>query len=92
MLIAGTCLGVAIGRHIENGHAPIAYVGLQFSLAILVVLVPDSYADAAIEPALLRLLSIAIGMALLEPVLLAWHIVMPARHRTAPDAAAALDE
>ncbi len=77
VLIAGTCLGVIIGRHIENVGGTTTYVGLQFTLAILVTLVPDNYADAEIEPALLRLLSIIIGMALLEPVLLAWHFLVP---------------
>jgi uncharacterized membrane protein YccC len=73
ILIAGTCLGVILGRHIENGSTRFAYVGLQFTLAVIVVLVPDSYAKAEVGPALQRLLSILIGMALLEPVLLVWH-------------------
>jgi uncharacterized membrane protein YccC len=72
-LIAGTCLGVLIGRHIENGETKLTYLGLQFTLAILVVLVPDSYADASVGPALDRLLSIFVGIVVLEPVLLLWH-------------------
>jgi uncharacterized membrane protein YccC len=82
VLIAGTCLGIIIGRHIENGAPRMTYVGLQFTLAILVTLVPDSYADAEIGPALARLASIVIGMALLEPVLLAWHLVGPEQQPT----------
>eukprot|EP01037_Dinobryon_pediforme_P028907 gene28907-32357_t len=81
VLIAGTCLGVAIGRHIENAGGRVPYLGLQFTLAILVTLVPDSYVDVAIRPALERLTSIFIGMALIEPVLLVWHFAsrrMPA--------------
>ena len=77
ILIAGTALGVAVGRYIENGKTGIAYAGTQFTLAILVTLVPDSYADAAITPATDRLLGILIGLALLEPVLLAWHLLVP---------------
>lgn len=77
VLIAGTALGVAIGRHIENGPAALAYVGTQFTLAILVTLVPDSYADAALTPAVARLTGILIGMALLEPVLVAWRLAAP---------------
>lgn len=77
ILIIGTCIGVIVGRHIENAGGTTTYVGLQFTLAILVTLVPDNYADAEIGPALLRLLSIFIGMALLEPVLLAWHFLAP---------------
>lgn len=73
-LIAGTCLGVILGRHIENGQTPLAYLGLQFTLAILVVLVPDSYASANIEPELKRLISIFAGMAIVWPVLLVWHL------------------
>jgi uncharacterized membrane protein YccC len=77
ILIIGTCIGVIVGRHIENAGGTTTYVGLQFTLAILVTLVPDNYADAEIGPALLRLSSIFIGMALLEPVLLAWHFLAP---------------
>src|SRR5579871_6082822 len=50
-LIIGTALGVFIGRHIENGRGGRAYIGTQFTLAILVTLVPDSYAIADIGPA-----------------------------------------
>lgn len=75
VLILGTALGVAIGRHIENSKTGIVYVGTQFTLAVLVTLVPDSYADAAIHPAIERLTGILIGMALLEPVLLGWHML-----------------
>lgn len=77
VLIAGTLIGVIIGRHVENGKSSIAYVGTQFVLAILVTLVPDDYGSAAIGPALNRLTGILIGMALLEPVLLAWHLIAP---------------
>jgi uncharacterized membrane protein YccC len=77
VLIAGTCVGIVIGRHVETGSTRAPYVGLQFTLTVLVVLVPDTYADAAIGPALQRMMSIVIGMALLEPVLLAWHVVAP---------------
>jgi uncharacterized membrane protein YccC len=84
VLIAGTCLGIVIGRHIENGGPRTTYLGLQFTLAILIVLVPDSYANAAIRPALERLISIFIGMALLGPVLIAWHFLSPGSKATAP--------
>jgi uncharacterized membrane protein YccC len=78
VLILGTVIGVLVGRHIENGDHPHVYVGTQFTLAILVTLVPDSYAHAAISPALDRLFGILVGMALLEPVLVAWHLIAPA--------------
>ena len=42
-------------------------------------LVPDSYADAAITPARERLTGILVGMALLEPVLLGWHLLRPGK-------------
>jgi uncharacterized membrane protein YccC len=81
VLVAGTCLGIVIGRHIENGLPEVTYLGLQFTLTVLVVLVPDSYADAQIWPAIQRLISGLVGMAVLEPVLLAWHLLVP-RHKT----------
>ncbi len=77
VLITGTILGVMLGRHIENRQTGIAYVGTQFTVGVLMTLVPDSYANAAIAPALARLTGILIGMALLEPVLLAWYLATP---------------
>jgi len=77
ILVLGTILGVAAGRHLENGKGSLAYAGTQFVLAILVTLVPDDYAKAHIGPALDRLAGTLIGMALLEPVLLAWHLIAP---------------
>jgi len=87
ILIAGTILGVAIGRHIENSGTRIAYAGTQFVLAILIVLVPDSYAGAHLGPAWERLAGIFVGMAVLEPVLILWHLASP-RHptKTEPEA------
>lgn len=85
ILIAGTMLGVAIGRHIENGQGSMAYAGLQFTLVVLVVLVPDSYAEADLAPAMHRLISIFVGFAILEPVLVAWHLLAPGRRRNAGD-------
>jgi uncharacterized membrane protein YccC len=79
VLISGTVLGVALGRHLENGATSRRYIGTQFTLAILVTLVPDSYATAAIAPALERLSGILVGMAVLEPILLAWHVISPLR-------------
>ncbi|MCB2077012.1 MAG: FUSC family protein [Novosphingobium sp.] len=89
VLIAGTCLGILIGRHIENGSAKMTYVGLQFTLAMLVVLVPDSYADVSIEPGMERLVSIFVGMGILVPVLLGWHVLWPVRGDAEPAAQSA---
>ena len=77
LLVAGTCLGIVLGRHIENGLPSVTYMGLQFALTVLIVLVPDSYENIAFEPALTRLASVFIGMIVLEPVLLAWHLIAP---------------
>ncbi|WP_442681177.1 FUSC family protein [Sphingomonas sp. ASY06-1R] len=77
ILIIGTIVGVAAGRHLENGNGGLAYAGTQFVLAVLVTLVPDSYQDAHIGPGVERLFGTLIGMALLEPVLLLWHLVAP---------------
>jgi uncharacterized membrane protein YccC len=68
VMTVAVCLGVVIGRHIENGTLGIGYVGTQFSLAFLVVLVPDSYAGLDIQPGLERMFGILLGMLLLEPV------------------------
>jgi uncharacterized membrane protein YccC len=83
LLILGTVAGVAFGRHLENGGRPSGYVGTQFVLAVLIVLVPDSYADADVAPGLARLAGVVIGMAVLEPVLVVWHVVRPERRRAA---------
>ncbi|MEI9985874.1 MAG: hypothetical protein WDN69_23430 [Aliidongia sp.] len=79
MLIAGAVLGVALGRHIENGKSSIAYAGTQFTLAILVILVPDGYARAGIGPGVARLTGILVGILVLEPVLVAWHLAAPTK-------------
>ncbi|HWU02009.1 MAG TPA: FUSC family protein, partial [Novosphingobium sp.] len=89
VLIAGTALGVALGRHLETGAQSRRYVGMQFTLAILVTLVPDSYANADIHPGLERLSGILIGMAILEPVLIGWHLIAPLRPAEARAEAAA---
>ena len=83
VLIAGTLLGTAIGRHIENGQGALAYGGTQFVLVILTALVPDSYASADLHPGLARLVGIAVGTVLLLPVLLAWQVAAPARRAKA---------
>jgi len=81
ILLLGTVLGVAAGRHLENGKGTLAYAGTQFVLAVLVTLVPDDYTQAHIGPALDRLAGTLLGMALLEPVLLVWHVVAPTRRQ-----------
>jgi hypothetical protein len=42
-------------------------------------LVPDSYAHPHIDPALERLAGILMGLVVLEPILLAWHLIAPSR-------------
>jgi uncharacterized membrane protein YccC len=79
ILILCTFIGVIVGRHIENGGAAFAYSGTQFVLVILVALVPDSYARPHLDPALERLAGILMGLVVLEPVLLIWHLVAPSR-------------
>jgi uncharacterized membrane protein YccC len=78
VLIAGTMLGVVVGRHIENGKSSIAYAGTQFTLAMLVILVPDSYARPDIGPGAARLSGILVGILVLEPVLVAWRLAAAA--------------
>jgi uncharacterized membrane protein YccC len=74
ILIAGALFGVMLGRHIENGASPMAYGGTQFTLAMLVALVPDSYVAPDPEAGVARLAGTVIGIALLEPVLAAFHV------------------
>jgi uncharacterized membrane protein YccC len=66
IMTLAACIGVMVGRHIENGKLPITYAGTQFALAFLVVLVPDGGPDAALG--IERLAGIFLGMGLLEPV------------------------
>ncbi|HEX7874233.1 MAG TPA: FUSC family protein [Sphingobium sp.] len=87
VLVGGTVIGIAVGRHIENGTGRYRYAGMQFTLALLVILVPDNYAGASIEPGYERLLGILIGMALTEPVLLLWQWLTPERFRAKADEA-----
>lgn len=85
ILILGAVAGVMLGRHIENGDNSHRYAGTQFTLAILIMLVPDHYDSITLEPGLDRLLSIVVGMAVLEPVLLIWHLLSPCRPATTHD-------
>ena len=75
VMTIGLVLGIVIGRHIENGPPSMSYAGLQFVLAFVVVLVPDNYANAALQPGYERLLGILFGMVLLEPVVLTAHLI-----------------
>ncbi|QNK03648.1 FUSC family protein [Dyella telluris] len=80
LITLGVCLGVAIGRHIENGPHRYGYIGVQFALAFLVVLVPDRYASANMEPGLERLLGILAGFAVLlltQQLFRAWRLLLP---------------
>ncbi|HUD95764.1 FUSC family protein, partial [Sphingobium sp.] len=73
LLLIGTAIGVALGRHLENGDPAHRYVGTQFTLAVLVTLVPDRYDSVELGPALERLIAIFVGMGVLLPVLLVGH-------------------
>jgi uncharacterized membrane protein YccC len=79
VLLMGIGLGVVLGRHIENGGHAIAYSGTQFTLAVLVTLVPNGIREAAVDPAVDRLLGILIGIGTLGPILLAWHLASPSK-------------
>ena len=86
LMTLGLCAGVIIGRHIQNGPPSVSYAGLQFTLAFLVVLVPDNYANAVVEPGLDRLSGVLFGMVLLEPAILLAHVLW--QRRSAPQPAA----
>jgi uncharacterized membrane protein YccC len=64
---------VMIGRHIENGASSISYGGTQLVLTVLVALVPDSYISPDVHAGVLRLAGTLIGIAVLEPILVAFH-------------------
>jgi uncharacterized membrane protein YccC len=74
ILIAGSLLGVMLGRHIENSASPIAYSGTQFTLAMLIALVPDRYIDPDLDAGIARLAGTVLGIVMLEPVLAAFHV------------------
>lgn len=76
------CIGVLLGRHIENSNRSFAYAGTQFALVYLVVMVPDSYAYASPEPGWVRLEGVVAGFALIGVVRLANLFV---RQRTPVD-------
>ena len=88
VLIAGSLLGVMVGRHIENSATAIAYSGTQFTLAMLIALVPDRYIDPDPDAGLARLAGTVIGIAMLEPVLAAFHVFSWSKAVAAKDDAA----
>ncbi|RKS87255.1 fusaric acid resistance family protein [Orbus hercynius] len=59
-------LGIMIGRHIENSGKAFAYMGTQFVLVYLVVMVPDSLTEMSAEPGIYRLCGVIIGIMLVE--------------------------
>lgn len=81
-LLVGTAIGTALGRHLENGDPAHRYIGTQFTLAVLVTLVPDRYDAAEILPALERLTAIFVGIAMLLPVLMIGHALGARRSAT----------
>jgi len=76
-LVLGAAIGVMLGRHIENAQSNVAYAGTQFVLAVLVTLVPDSYANPDLHAGCERLAGTLLGIAVLLPVLIAWHVMAP---------------
>ncbi len=84
VLVLAVAAGVAAGRLAENGWRARSYVGTQFVLAVLVTLVPDRIEQAAVAPALARLAGIAVGLAVLEPVLVAWRLLSRCEARARP--------
>ncbi|MDR2250671.1 FUSC family protein [Acinetobacter sp.] len=59
-------LGVVIGRHIENSGQAFAYIGTQFSLVYIVVMVPDKLSLLSMENGWMRLAGIVFGIILIE--------------------------
>lgn len=70
LLLLLTVAGVVIGRHIENSRTGGTYIGTQFAIAFLFVLVPDSYRTVDVDAGLERFLGIISGILLLALVML----------------------
>lgn len=68
MTLILVAVGVLIGRHIENSSLDMKYLGMQFSLAFLVVMVPDQYDYIDPIVGLKRLGGILLGFFVLELV------------------------
>ena len=84
VLMAATALGVAAGRYWESGSPAHRYAGTQFTFAVLITLVPDNFAQATAGPGWDRLLAVFIGMAVVEPVLIASHALTRLRLSVKP--------
>ncbi|MFS0773024.1 FUSC family protein [Sphingomonas sp. 1P08PE] len=82
ILMVGTALGVIVGRHWETGDHAHRYAGTQFTFAVLITLVPDSFMEASIVPGWQRLVAVFTGMALIEPVLITFHAINRLARRT----------
>ncbi|MGN6579919.1 MAG: FUSC family protein [Bordetella sp.] len=72
-----TMAGIVIGRHIENSRTGGTYIGTQFALVFLFVLVPDSYSAVDVDAGLQRFLGIVSGIVLLALVMLAARLPRP---------------
>lgn len=59
-------LGIWLGRHVENSGKAFSYIGTQFVLVYLVVMVPDSLLYTSADPGFARLLGGMIGIVLVE--------------------------
>ncbi|ENV78554.1 MULTISPECIES: FUSC family protein [Acinetobacter] len=59
-------LGIVIGRHIENSGQSFAYIGTQFSLVYIVVMVPDQLSLLSMDNGWIRLAGILLGIILIE--------------------------
>lgn len=75
--VAILAIGILIGRHIENSGQVFSYIGTQFVLVYLVVMVPDSLLYTSAEPGIYRLLGVIIGIVLVE---LSKIVVLPLQH------------
>ncbi|WZJ98039.1 hypothetical protein MRBLPD2_002841 [Pseudomonas sp. LPD2] len=69
------CIGVMVGRHIENSNRSYAYAGTQFSLVYLVVMVPDTYVNVSPSPGFIRLEGVLAGFVLIGVIRLANQLI-----------------
>jgi uncharacterized membrane protein YccC len=64
-------LGVWTGCHVQTGSEGASYVGIQFTVAFIMVFVQDHHWSSDPKPALMRLAGILIGIVVLSCVMLA---------------------
>lgn len=80
-VMACVCLGVFIGRHIENSGKPFSYIGMQFTLVSLFIFVPDNYQEMTAQAGFGRLAGVIVGIIILQ----VFRMITRLAWKTSPD-------